>query len=141
MTKMLLRPPRKGASQTESDLQLNQTESCAVCRNKNARPEDRVKDMLARMTVREKIGITSGFNFFFFPGIERFGFAPVLLNDATSGLHLRLEVERDRSSLSQSTAFPLALALAATWQPELAFDMGKAIGEKCRAASCVSRAV
>lgn len=108
--------------------------SDAVCLNKSADPEARVKDMLERMTLREKTGLVSGFNFFFFSGVERFGFAPVLLNDATSGLNLRPEVEREYSSISQSTSFPLASALAATWQPELAFEMGKAIGEECRAA-------
>jgi len=106
----------------------------AVCLNKSAAPEARVNDLLSRMTIREKIGMAGGFNFFFFPGIERFGFEPVLLNDATSGLNLRPEIERERSVISQSTSFPLAAALAATWQPELAFEMGKAIGEECRAA-------
>jgi len=106
----------------------------AVCRNKSAAPEARVNDLLGRMTIREKIGMAGGFNFFFFPGMERFGFEPVLLNDATSGLNLRPEIERERSVISQSTSFPLAAALAATWQPELAFEMGKAIGEECRAA-------
>lgn len=106
----------------------------AVCLNKNAAPEARVTDLLNRMTVREKIGMTGGINHFFFPGIDRFGFAPVLLNDATSGLKLRREIEREYSAISQSTSFPLASALAATWQPELAFEMGRAIGEECRAA-------
>lgn len=106
----------------------------AVCLNKSAAPEARVNDLLSRMTIREKISMTGGFNFFFFPGMERFGFEPVLLNDATSGLNLRPEIERERSVISQSTSFPLAAALAATWQPELAFEMGKAIGEECRAA-------
>ena len=106
----------------------------AVCLNKTAAPEARVNDLLSRMTIREKIGMAGGFNFFFFPGIERFGFEPVLLNDATSGLNLRPEIERERSVISQSTSFPLAAALAATWQPEFAFEMGKAIGEECRAA-------
>lgn len=106
----------------------------AVCLNPDADPEARVRDLLERMTIREKIGMTAGFNGFFFAGMERFGFAPVLLNDATSGLRLNPAVERGYCAISQSTSFPLAAALAATWQPELAFEMGKAIGEECRAA-------
>lgn len=106
----------------------------AICLNQKADPEARARDLLKRMTVREKIGMAAGFNFFFFAGMERFGFAPVLLNDATSGLNLRPQVEREYSSISESTSFPLDSALAATWQPELAFEMGKAIGEECRAA-------
>lgn len=106
----------------------------AVCLDKTANPKARVQDMLARMTLREKVRMVQGFNFFFFPGFERFGFAPVLLDDSTSGVNMRPDLEREYSSLSKSTGFPLASALAATWQPELAFEMGKAIGEECRAA-------
>jgi beta-glucosidase len=106
----------------------------AICRDPNASAEARVDDLLARMTVSEKIRMMGGFQHFFFPGNDRFGLAQVLLNDATSGLHLRPEVEGEYSSITESTSFPLATALAATWQPELAEAMGRAIGEECRAA-------
>lgn len=106
----------------------------ALCLNKSASPAERTQDLLSRMTLREKIGMTGGFNFFFFSGLERFGFAPVLLHDASAGLNLRPNVERENSSLTKSTSFPLGVALAATWQPELAFAEGKSIGEEGRAA-------
>lgn len=99
----------------------------AVCLDRNAVPEERMKDLLRRMTLREKLGMTVGFNGFFIPEMERFGFAPVLMSDATSGIRLN-----GREGLAQSTSFPLAAAVAATWQPELAYEMGKAIGEECR---------
>ena len=100
----------------------------AICLNKTADPEARVRDLLARMTVREKLGMVTNIDFYYIPGIERFGFAPVLMSDATSGFNVR----PGRGPLTKSTSFPLASALAATWQPELAFKMGKAIGKECR---------
>lgn len=106
----------------------------AICRDPKATAEARVNDLLARMTVNEKIRMMGGFQTFFFPGNDRFGLKPVLLNDATSGLHLRPDIEGEYSAIKESTSFPLASALAATWQPELAEAMGRAIGEECRAA-------
>ena len=106
----------------------------AICRDPKATAGARVKDILARMTLNEKIRMMGGFQTFFFPGNDRFGLKPVLLNDATSGLHLRPDIEGEYSAIEESTSFPLASALAATWQPELAEAMGRAIGEECRAA-------
>jgi len=113
----------------------------AVCRNKTADPEARVRDMLSRMTIREKIGMTAGMGYFFeagdggrIAGIERFGFPTVIDTGTSTGVNRRPDVEKERSAFFRSTEFPLGSALAATWQPELAFLMGKSIGEECRAA-------
>jgi beta-glucosidase len=105
--------------------------SDAVCLNKSVDPAARVQDLLERMTMREKIGMVFGFDAFNFSGLERFGFATVRSSDASAGL--RLDWRLLKENISKSTSFPLPSALAAAWQPELAFEMGKAIGEECRA--------
>jgi beta-glucosidase len=107
--------------------------SSAVCLDKKADPAARVQDLLKRMTVREKIGMTFGFDAFNFSGLARFGFKTVRLCDASAGLRLNWNMPTD--SISKSTSFPLPVALAATWQPDLVFEMGRALGEECRAAS------
>src|SRR5690606_14437213 len=54
---------------------------------------------------------------------------PVYFADATQGIH-----EKDYCvNITQTTAFPSALALAATWNPSLAYEYAKAVGEECRA--------
>ena len=107
----------------------------AVCFDKTASLDARVNDMLSRMTVREKIGLTGGFNYYSISGLERFGFHEVMMCDASAGLHIRpVENEFGITALSKSTSFPATVALAATWDPTLAFALGKSIGEECRAA-------
>jgi beta-glucosidase len=105
----------------------------ALYKNEAAPIDDRVKDLLGRMNFREKLRLTGGLNYFFIPGIERFGFHPVMMANASSGLKFQPTLPWDYKSLTQSTAFPLPVAIAATWDPELAFEMGAAIAKECRA--------
>lgn len=107
--------------------------SDALYRDPKADPDARVEDLLKRMTRREKIRLTSGQNIFYIPGFERFGIKPALMCNTSAGIQIRKDLDWDYTPLKKSTAFPVASALAATWEPELAFDAGKAIGEECRA--------
>ncbi len=105
----------------------------ALYKNEAAPIESRVNDLLGRMNFREKLRLTAGMNYFFIPGIERFGFHPVMMANASSGLKFQPTLPWDYKSLTQSTAFPLPAAVAATWDPGLAFELGAAIAKECRA--------
>ncbi|MBN2613185.1 MAG: glycoside hydrolase family 3 C-terminal domain-containing protein [Bacteroidales bacterium] len=74
--------------------------------------------------------MTGGHNMFFTKGYERYGIPALYFSDATQGVHIRNELE---NQLEKSTAFPCPLALAATWNTELAYEYAKSIGEECRA--------
>lgn len=94
-----------------------------------ASPQKRAEDLVSRLSFDEKLTLTGGWNKFFFPGIDRLGLRPIYFSDASQGLH-----ERDYCiDIPYSTSFPSALALAATWNKQLAFDYARAIGEECRA--------
>jgi len=88
----------------------------------------RVEDLLSRMTFTEKVRLTSGIHRFGVPGIERFGFNPVWMSNASQGVKLQVD-----GLLEKSTAFPTLVAAAATWDEALVQDMGRAIGKECRA--------
>jgi len=105
----------------------------ALYRNPSVAPNERVQDLLKRMTLREKIRMTAGQNIFFIPGFDRFGLKPVLMCNTSAGIQIRKDMDWDYTPLKKTTAFPVAAALAATWQPELAFEAGQAIAEECRA--------
>jgi len=56
--------------------------------------------------------------------------------DATQGVHIRnsyRDQDFEIEPMEKSTAFPCPLLLAATWNPELAYQYAKAVGEECRA--------
>jgi len=106
----------------------------ALYRDAKADLNARVQDLLSRMTPREKIRVSSGLNMFYIPGFERFGIQPALMCDTSAGVRLHNDAQDwEYTPLKKSTAFPVASALAATWQPELVFEMGRAVGEECRA--------
>lgn len=105
----------------------------ALYRNASAPIDERVRDILSRMTQREKIRLTAGQNVFYIPGYERFGLKPTLMCNTSAGIQIRKDLDWDYTPLKKTTAFPVASALAATWQPELAYAMGRAVGEECRA--------
>lgn len=68
---------------------------------------------------------TAGFVF----GIPRLGIPPLIESDASVGIANSLHMR----SGDTATAFPSTLATAATFDPELAFAVGSAIGSEARA--------
>ncbi len=92
--------------------------------------EERAEKIISEMTLEEKIQLVGGHNFFYVKGFEKYGIPQFYLSDATQGVHLRKELS---SSLDKSVAFPCPLALTATWNPQLAYEYARCIGEECRA--------
>jgi len=87
-------------------------------------------EILAQLTIEEKINLIGGHNWFFVEGVDKFGIPKLYLSDATQGVHIRKELS---GQLEKSTAFPCPILLASTWNPELAQSYATAIGEECRA--------
>lgn len=102
----------------------------------NAKPiEERVKDALSRMTLREKINMIHAQSKFSSPGVPRLGIPEVWTTDGPHGI--RTEVlwdEWDQAGWTNDsiTAFPALTCLAATWDPEMSALYGKSIGEEAR---------
>lgn len=90
---------------------------------------------LKALTLEEKLDMTVGYEEFFFPGIPDKGIRCLYLSDATKGVHLRPELKDTVHirQLERSTAFPAPIMLAATFNPQLSYEYGKAVGEECRA--------
>lgn len=87
-------------------------------------------DILRQMTLDEKISMIGGHNMFYTKGIERLGIPRLYLSDASQGVNIRSELD---DQLEKSVAFPCSIALASTWNKELAEEYAKSIGEECRA--------
>ena len=103
--------------------------------NPNAPVEDRVEDALARMTLEEKVGMTTAQSKFSSRGVPRLGIPEVWHTDGPHGI--RPEVlwdEWDQAGWTNDscTAFPALINLAATWDKEMSQLYGKSIGEEAR---------
>ena len=90
--------------------------------------------LLSKMTLDEKISMTRGYSRFFFNGIERLGIPYIYLSDASQGVNMRHNLPDPTMvrQLEKSTAFPCPIMLAATFNPALAYDYARSIGEECR---------
>ena len=100
----------------------------AIYQNTNLAPQLRAQDAVKQMTFEELLSLTGGWNKFYFNGVERLGLRPVYMADASQGVRLRDE----EIGKYNTTAFPGTLALAATWNNDLAKKMGAALGAECR---------
>jgi beta-glucosidase len=101
----------------------------AVYENKHASPEARASDVLRRLSFEEKLTLTGGWKSMHFPGVPELGLPPVYFSDASQGVH----VKNICVKVGRSTAFPSELTLAATWNPSLAYQYARDIGEECQA--------
>lgn len=97
--------------------------------------EERVEDALSRMTLREKINLIHAQSKFSSPGVPRLGIPELWCTDGPMGVRPEVlwdEWEQAKWTNDSCTAFPSLTALAATWNPEMAYLYGKSIGEEAR---------
>jgi beta-glucosidase len=88
-------------------------------------PDQRAGELLAAMTIDEKIAMVHGVDFGYFgtaghiPGNARLCIPELLLNDAGAGVG---------DAQVNTTAFPAGIAQAASWDPQLQRRFGAALG-------------
>jgi len=83
--------------------------------------DERVEDLLKRMTLEEKIDMLGGTGFATKPN-ARLGIPELRMTDGPLGVRI-----------DKSTAFPSGINLAATWNPALVEKIGHALGREVKA--------
>ena len=89
-------------------------------KNPNLPIELRVKDLLGRLTLQEKISLLGGTGFATKP-IERLGLPELKMSDGPLGVRW-----------DKSTAFPAATCMAASWDTSMIDKVGKTIAEELK---------
>lgn len=97
--------------------------------------EPQIEDLLAQLTLEEKVGMIHGNGFFRTKAVERLGIPALVTSDGPMGV--RMEFPNDSwipvgKSDDYVTYNPSNSALAATWNTELAYESGKVLGEEAR---------
>ena len=90
-------------------------------------------EILAQMTLEEKAAICDGADFWHLKGMEKYGFPSIMVCDGPHGLRKK-DYSKTGDSLSNSVpaiSYPTAATTAASWDPELLYEMGVALGKKC----------
>ena len=87
--------------------------------------ETRVADLAGRLTLEEKVSLMAGAAAFTLEGVPRLGVPRVRVADGPTGV---------RSNEGEAaTVFPVSVAMAATWNPDLAREVAAAIGREALA--------
>jgi beta-glucosidase len=87
------------------------------------------------LPLEEKAVLLSGQDFWSTPAVERAGLPSVVLTDGPHGVR-RQQGDLDRIGLLESvpaTCFPPAVAVASSWDPQVAERVGTAVGREARA--------
>jgi beta-glucosidase len=90
-------------------------------KNNNASIEERVEDLLKRMTLEEKIEMIGGTGFET-KAIERLGIPPLNMADGPLGVRW-----------DNSTALPSGILLGATWNPDIVTEFGRVLATETKA--------
>ncbi len=93
-----------------------------------------IQRIISEMTLEEKAALLSGKDFWHLKGVERLGIPEIMVTDGPHGLRKQAGTS-DHLGLNASvpaTAFPTAAATACSFDRELIYEMGEALGEMCQ---------
>ena len=91
-----------------------------------------MRDVLKKLTLREKISLVSGKDFMYTNSVPRLGVRGIRMSDGSHGLRVQSEGgDNGVTGSSPATAFPTAAAMASGWNEENAYKTGVAIAEEC----------
>lgn len=97
--------------------------------------QERIRELVSKMTLEEKASLCSGLDFWNTKGIERLGIPSVMVSDGPHGLR-KQEEAADHLGMNESikaVCFPAGCAVAASFDRETAKLLGETLGTECQA--------
>lgn len=106
-----------------------------IAQQKNQSTDEQIETILKQLTLEEKVKMCHAQSKFSTPGVPRLGIPEIWMSDGPHGV--RAELEWDSWHYAgwtndSCTAFPALTCLASTFNPDLAYKYGVAIGEEAR---------
>lgn len=95
----------------------------------------KIKEIISQMTLDEKCGLCSGGDFWRTKAVERLGIPKIMVSDGPHGLRKQADAA-DHLGINDSikaVAFPAGCASASSFNRELLYEIGEALGEECQA--------
>lgn len=94
-----------------------------------------IKKIVNEMTLEEKVGMCSGYDFWHLKGIKRLNIPSVMMSDGPHGLRKQKD-GADHLGINDSieaVCFPAGCATACSFDRDLLYRLGEALGDECRA--------
>ncbi len=92
-----------------------------------------IEYIIRNLSIKEKIKLLSGKNFWFFHGIKKYNIPSIQLSDGPHGLR-KQDGKGDHIGLNtsiKSTCFPTSSCLASSWDNKLIYSIGEGIANEC----------
>ncbi|MDI6618495.1 MAG: glycoside hydrolase family 3 C-terminal domain-containing protein [Clostridiales bacterium] len=93
-----------------------------------------VKNIISKMTLEEKASLCSGRDFWHTKAVERLGLPAVMVSDGPYGLR-KQDQTKENAGINESimaVCFPAASAMAASFDKDLIYKEGEALGDECQ---------
>lgn len=94
-----------------------------------------IKEIISNLTLEEKAGLCSGSDFWHTKAVKRLGVPAIMVSDGPHGLR-KQEETGDNFGINESikaVCFPAGCATASSFDRELVYTMGAALGNECQA--------
>lgn len=92
-------------------------------------------EILEKMTLEEKASLCSGFDYWHTAAVNHVGVPSIMLTDGPHGIRKRVEEKSKDEKMSlkgvPAICYPTACATACSWDPDLIYKMGEALGDEC----------
>ncbi|MEG0457450.1 MAG: glycoside hydrolase family 3 N-terminal domain-containing protein, partial [Oscillospiraceae bacterium] len=82
------------------------------------------------MKIDEKCSLLSGLDFWQTKAVERLQIPQIMVSDGPHGLRTQKIDENSKLITLEATCFPSASALGCSWDTDLCYEVGKAMGEE-----------
>src|SRR5262245_46622340 len=90
-----------------------------------------VDSILKQLTLEEKAALCTGETAWQTLAVEHAGLKPITVSDGPHGVRRPVDPRTLVSKSHPATCFPVASALAATWNTDLLYELGEALGDEC----------
>ena len=96
--------------------------------------EQRVEELLEKLTLNEKVSLLSGQDIWNTVPVKRLGIPSITMTDGPHGV--RATAPEAGRKMGPVTAFPTGISMGAAWNPDLVEQVGQALGEETRGMDC-----
>ena len=96
--------------------------------------DTRIKDLIEKMTLEEKISMLAGVDMWQTVAIERLGIPAIKMTDGPHGN--RTIDDDDPWRRLPATCYPTGVSMGASWNPDLIHRLGQALGEETKSKGC-----
>ncbi|MBC8171420.1 MAG: glycoside hydrolase family 3 protein, partial [Anaerolineae bacterium] len=93
--------------------------------------QPQIENLIQQLTLQEKAALCTGATPWQTLAVERLGLPAMVLSDGPHGVRRATDLGSMITASLPATCFPVAVALAATWDKDLLYELGQALADEC----------